>query len=205
MTARIIKLNGSDHDAIRALLPWYANETLEEDEHREVRKHLVDCHACQDEVESHLRMMTGGYQAADNAHVDEAWTRFQAQLLPTPRSTRNKSVRWIPLALAAQLVLVSGGLYVLHAESGRQSYTFHALAAPHANARHLVIVVTPDTAERELSGLLRDVGAHIVDGPSATDAFVLEVDKGREANALRRLRANTHVALVQALDSETGQ
>ncbi len=39
------------HAAIRELLPWYLNDTLEADERDDVERHLQDCDACRDELE----------------------------------------------------------------------------------------------------------------------------------------------------------
>ena len=39
------------HQEIAALLPWYVNQTLAEDEHDVVKAHLEDCDVCQGEIE----------------------------------------------------------------------------------------------------------------------------------------------------------
>ena len=39
------------HEAIRELLPWYLNDTLEADERADVERHLQSCAECRDELE----------------------------------------------------------------------------------------------------------------------------------------------------------
>jgi len=45
------QFSGAEHDAIIELLPWYANGTLEVDDHQRIAQHLPQCATCQQELE----------------------------------------------------------------------------------------------------------------------------------------------------------
>jgi outer membrane lipopolysaccharide assembly protein LptE/RlpB len=82
------------------------------------------------------------------------------------------------------------------------------LAAPSAvlPARGaLVVVFDPNTPEIELRRVLREAGARVVDGPTASNAYVLHVPSNRQAQALQTLRAERAVALAEELAPRSAQ
>ena len=62
-----------------------------------------------------------------------------------------------------------------------------------------MVVFRPDTPEREMRRILQASGARVVDGPTATDAYLLAVPAAQAAPALARLRAERAVTLAQPL------
>ncbi len=64
-----------------------------------------------------------------------------------------------------------------------------------------MVVFKPETAERELRRILQANGAHVVDGPTVTDAYLLSVPDPQQARA--RLRGEAAVALAETLDGGT--
>jgi hypothetical protein len=97
------------------LLPWYVNDTLDEDERDLVRAHLGSCEDCRQDVEllSHLQ--------------DTVRTESPSPLIPEPRSEELLAAldrdeqrgglrrRWQRLAAAAAVVLVTGTAIILMA------------------------------------------------------------------------------------------
>jgi hypothetical protein len=60
----------------------------------------------------------------------------------------------------------------------------------------------PAITEGEMRRLLDSAGARIVDGPTATAAFVLEVPAGQSGAAVRKLRAERKVLFAEALGAQ---
>ncbi|MBA5638035.1 zf-HC2 domain-containing protein [Duganella sp. LX20W] len=111
------------------------------------------------------------------------------------RAAANDS-SWLRWAVAAQFMVIAG-LGLLLARPAAEQGTYHVLGAG-AAAGNLVVVFKPETAERDMRRILQANGAHVVDGPTVTDAYLLSVPDPRAARA--RLRAEPAVALAETLD-----
>ena len=111
---------------------------------------------------------------------------------------------WLRAAVAAQFGAIAV-LAVLLARTAVQADApdaYHALGAAGASdAARLVVTFRPDTPERELRRIVRAGGAHVVGGPTVTDAWLLGVD-GDAAPVLARLRAEPAVTLAEPLATE---
>jgi hypothetical protein len=115
-------------------------------------------------------------------------------------------------AVAAQFVLFAAGL-ALVAPVARQTAhrqaaaapeaQYHALgSAPSAPTGDVIVIFRPDATAGELSKALRESGARLVDGPTAADAYVLDVPQARRNATLAQLRANGAVTLAEAIDPQ---
>ena len=62
------------------------------------------------------------------------------------------------------------------------------------------MLFAPDTAERDLRAALNRAGAKLVDGPTASGAYVVELSASQRAAALEHLRASRHVVLAEPID-----
>ena len=69
----------------------------------------------------------------------------------------------------------------------------------------LVVVFDPATTEADLRRMLRDIGARLIDGPTRTNAYVLEVPETRREQAVRVLRNERAVVLVESLGPKAGR
>jgi hypothetical protein len=65
----------------------------------------------------------------------------------------------------------------------------------------IVVVFDPAVSEFDLRHIVRRAGARIVDGPTQTNAYVLDVAPERRAQALQALRAERAVTLAERIDS----
>jgi len=67
----------------------------------------------------------------------------------------------------------------------------------------VAVMFDPGIKEADLRRIVLGAGARIVDGPSSTDVFVLEIPAERTARALEALRAEPEVRLAERLGPRT--
>jgi hypothetical protein len=210
MTRRLLPFNASSHASVDALLPFYVNATLQGDELALVEQHVRACEACQDEV-NWLRdvfadlasgsalsdaphPVVGQLQRADERQARSHWTsRIKLGIRTSPPWTR-----WL---LAAQLAAIAI-LGTLLATEVRDNASYRTLGTPTTSAqlRDVVAVVfDPGTTAAELRQIVNKIGARIVDGPTTTDVFVLEIPAEHIEEALKALRTERSVRLAERL------
>jgi hypothetical protein len=203
--AEIIRLRGTAHELTQSLLPWYVNDTLDADEAALVEAHLQSCDECRNELEAErvLAVKVAG-TPLDVAH---GWALLDRALPePPPPRVRRESLhrRRIPIGWAAMAQVAAALLIVIGFSSLDRSgppAPYHALgSAPVAPAGNAIVLFAPGTSEREMRGLIERAAARIVDGPTASGAYVLRIDRARET-ALDRLRHSPNIVLAEPLDS----
>lgn len=203
MNGRVIKFEGSVHAETDRLLPWYVNDTLDEDERRQVEQHLVECVHCQQEV-SWLRDV--GEQFAAHAEQDDVspkmqhlHRRMELRRRASPSSPvwrrRERRLAWLVALQAA--VILGLGISLL----GQRHVPYRTLSAPADKGALLVVVFNAQAREAQMRELVRESGARIVGGPTAQGAYVLRVPDTREAVARKMLAASPQVTLVEDLSS----
>jgi anti-sigma factor RsiW len=212
MGERVLRFAAPAHRAVDALLPWFANGTLDGADLALVEAHLRECPRCQREV-AWLREFQTAYAGADSApDAAESFRKLSQQLdapEPTPgrwwrlrRAWSDLSERllpWAPWAVAAQLVVIAalGGLLW---SGDRPPGPYRTLGASEtAGAGNLIVVFDPATPEAQLRRLLTALSARLVDGPTAAGAYVLAVPPERAALARKALGAERSVVLVRQL------
>lgn len=225
MTGRVLDFVKSSHRRTQELLPWFLNGTLESDEVQQVEDHLHGCPACRSELEC-LKVLRADYVETDLApEAQAALARLRPRLLdeaapasrPPRRATPRTAARrapapawarpipaWVKVALAAQFVLIFGlGWQVMQAD--RAGLTYHVLSlagAPERTPGSLVVVFDPNAPQRDVARILHSCGGRVVDGPTASNGYVVAVPDGALNVALTRLRAEPAVVLAQALQLE---
>jgi anti-sigma factor RsiW len=108
-------------------------------------------------------------------------------------------LRWAAVGQMALLLLMAA--FVLPAARHDQ-LRYHALgAAPAVASGNIVVIFRPDTRERELRETLKANHARVVDGPTATDAYLLHVPAAERGAALARLRRQPRIELAEPVDS----
>jgi hypothetical protein len=143
--------------------------------------------------------------AAQTQQTPQALPDLPPGLLQRWRSRLAANDRtWLRAAVALQFCAIAV-LAVLLARLSAQPDTandYHVLGAAGANgAARVVVTFRPDTPERELRRIVRTSGAHIVGGPTVTDAWLVGAD-GRLAPVLARLRAEPAVTLAEPLSTD---
>lgn len=225
MNGRIFRLDLPPHQAVQELLPWFASAQLGPEETAQVEEHLRGCEQCRRDLqwERSLRAAAASDPAPAGVSMDSALARLlpalgpqdavagaasrQTAALPTavpPRGRAANQPRWLGWAAAAQgLVIV--GLLALLAHPGPTPDGYRLLGAGASQAAgqtaNIVVVFRPDTSERDLRRIVQAQGARIVDGPTVTDAYLLNVPTARRGAALQALQSERAVALAAGLDA----
>jgi hypothetical protein len=109
--------------------------------------------------------------------------------------------------VAASIVSTGVVLAALVSHDSAQPSLYRTLGASgtmtHATGS-LVVQFDPATPESELRRILREVDAHLVNGPTQANAYVLDVPAGRLGDAIRDLRKERAVLLVEPLAAVNG-
>jgi anti-sigma factor RsiW len=214
----------ANHAGVRHLLPWYANGTLNPDEHARLEAHLVACVECKRDA-----MECQSVSAAAKSRSPEAWepsARHFAQLLNrversekrswTNRGRASIAIRlrtWFmsapPWALALQcaLLLAVGGVALVRSGGPVPQYQTLAHPATASDHVHLHVIFAADMSGEELRQLLHEIGAQIVDGPSPLGVYTLELPFARAARpqlqaSLATVRAHPKVRFVAEAGGE---
>ena len=207
----IIRLHGSPHAQAQRLLPWYANGTLEGEELASVEAHLAECAECREDLTAEEAMARQIKTLPSD--VERGWAALKARVEGTGANqakTAERSVfgRRIPLgwALAAQAACLAILIPIVALTLARPQPEplYRTLgSAPAAASGNLVVIFKPDAPEHALRAILTRNGARIVDGPTATDAYVLHVPGDRRAAAVARLKADRDVSLAEPIDGDS--
>jgi hypothetical protein len=210
MTGRVLELDPAAHKVADVLLPWFVNGTLDADELGFVQRHLDRCGSCQREVEWLRELHAACIVGEADPGASKALRNLRRRL-EQPRSGRgpvawlrdfwSSSRPWTRWALAAQLAgVIVIGAWLLPVADGPGLYrTLGASGTGIATTGNLVVVFEPSTTEADMRRILRDAGARIVDGPTQTNAYVLDVPAQRVAQATQALRAERAAVLVETL------
>lgn len=200
---KVIPLDADAHFAVRALLPWYATGRLATDEAAQVETHLAGCAICRAELELERRMVAAQPVSTTAADVEHGWAAMRKLIRSEPRSSQAASTPWLRWVVGAQFAII--GILAVWllvprpAIEGLNTYrTLGSGAAAQANA---VVMFEPGTTEQEIRRALRASGARLVDGPTASNAYLLSLSGEDHAGAIARLRAQPGVSLAESLDA----
>ena len=207
MSDHVVRIDPAAHKVADALLPWFANGTLEGEERAFVERHLRECPRCRQEVDW-LRKLYAACVAGEASPDTPAVFRKLRRRLEAPRSRfRSLSLHrasWTRWAMGAQLALIVAlsALWVYDTEREPAYRTLGALPVVAPPAGALVVVFDPSTSEAEMRRVMREADARVVDGPTRSNAYVLAVPAARREQAIETLKSERAVALVEALDPE---
>jgi anti-sigma factor RsiW len=207
--AEIIRLRGSPHEQAQQLLPWYVNGTLEPDDKALVDAHLVDCADCRAELASEQALARE--VAALPIDVEHAWSMLNDRIEaagppnrlaePVPFLRRKVAMGWAlggPLAAAAA---VAFAVAIVPGAPSPAGSTYRALgSAPVAQPGNALVMFRPDARDGDLRAALTKAGARIVDGPTASGAYIVRIEPDRRGAALDGLRATPQVELAEPID-----
>lgn len=205
------------HRAARESLPWLLNGSLDGAELDAVAAHLRVCADCRQELEMLRALRAAARDGAGPAcDPERALARLLPRLDAAPPATPEPAVpgllqgwrgrlaanerSWLRGAVLAQGAALAA-LLVLLVQPGVHDDTYRTLGANARAQARLVVVFRPDTSECELRRIVRAGGMRIVDGPTVTDAYLLDAG-GDLGPTLARLRAEPAVRLAEALGPE---
>jgi hypothetical protein len=111
------------------------------------------------------------------------------------------------MLIAAQLagLVILGTLLTLDTRDEPGFRTLGAKVQPAAAGEAIAVMFDPAITEAELRRVVTASGGRIVDGPTATHAFVLEVPAAQTGDAVQKLRAEPMVRLAEPLGARAGR
>jgi len=207
---RLFRFDDREHGRATELLPWLVNDTLRGAERVGVERHLAECAACRSEMED-LRTLQASIAEADaDPELTHAFSRLSARLDGVRPSFRVKqtlrliaaqwrqSRPWLRGAVMAQSAVLAVLIGALLAQSTPHYYrTLSATPAQASAGDQIVVVFSPSLRETELRSIILDLHARIVDGPSPTGAYTLELPQGERRPALAKLRKQQSVVFAE--------
>ncbi|MFP5390031.1 MAG: zf-HC2 domain-containing protein [Gammaproteobacteria bacterium] len=209
MTPRDVTPAGS-HDEVQLLLPGYVTRRLTDEQNAFVQAHLRHCGTCRADLHWDARLAGAEPPVPEQLDAERALHKMMGRLPPAPpavqppvplRARLRDALGWAPWALALPAMLA---VLVLLRPSGRpagEAADYRALANAPAVPTHptVVVVFGPDTRMRAVDDILRANGARIIDGPSETGAYLLQVAPARQDAVIAALKSQAHAQLAESL------
>lgn len=202
--ADIIRLHGSPHEQAEALLPWYANGTLDDADRAVVEAHLAKCDECRAALASERKLARA--VASLPVDIEQGWSALADRLkprrvdAPVPLWRRRVPIGWAvgtPIAAAASVTLAFTAI-----PAAQVGPTYVALGSPNtAPQGNIVLIFKPETTDRAMRAALDKAGARIVGGPNASGAYVVSVAPDSRDTALTGLRATPDIVLAEPVDA----
>jgi len=212
MNGRILQLNNSEHRTVRALLPWFVVDTLTAEELALVQAHVLGCTQCQADLDWQRKLLAVEPRSNANPDVERAFAKLRPRLDTTQRGSKRRVLieflnnfwhgnpQWMRWTLVAQFSVILALTFMLATPYGNV-VAYRALGIAKNAGGNAVVVFNPETSEQDLRRILQDAGAHIVDGPTVTDAYLLNVPKDKLSAAIHVLRSHRAVVLAESLGS----
>ncbi|MFZ6733891.1 zf-HC2 domain-containing protein [Undibacterium sp. Ji42W] len=207
------------HSQVQDLLPWYVVNTLQPDEQQLVRAHLQTCTGCQDDLQWQQKLKAGEPAASTVPNVDRALARllprldkqvqstsakhsnnFLARLLSMFKREDKTATRWGMAVMVTQTAVIVG-LVALMALPKQDDSSYRVLGNGERSSGNIVVVFKPETTVKDIQRIMSINDARIIDGPTVTNAYLLNVDDARLAQSIKELRSEAGIELVESLGS----
>lgn len=197
MSGTIVELEASVHQRVQKLLAF--EDTLGRSDRELVRQHAAACQQCRDDLAFQARLKAVQPAAGPAPEMDEALARLMPRLEPPAQEgRRGRASNWLAWAVAAQFLIIAG----LGLQLARQPQEFQLLGSAGALGRtaNLIVQFEGQVLERDMQAILASQGARVVDGPTATQAWLLHVAPERLGDTLDALRADPRVSVAEPLE-----
>jgi hypothetical protein len=206
--AQILHLHDA-HGQAQRLLPWAVNGTLSPEEQALVDAHCEECEECRGDL-ANERLVREAVAGMD-VPLEQGWERLSAKLAQEPVAAVPPPARFFQRRIGmgwaiapTALVAASAALAFFLMPQPQAETGYHLLASPaRAAAGNVIVLFAPQTTASDLHSSLAKVGAHIVDGPTESGAYVVSVPATARGKVLDELRANSQVTLAEPIDSES--
>jgi hypothetical protein len=201
--ADIIRLNGDPHAQTQHLLPWYVTGGLDGKELILVETHLNECAECREDAE--IEKSLARHVRTLPCDVERGWQALKARIDGAKAAPPRKVTlfgRRIPIgwAVAAQAASFAVLVPLVVFTPVRPQLLYRTLgSAPAPAPGNLIVIFKPKSSEAALRAILTQSEARIVDGPTSTDAYVLQVAPERRAAVLARLKSDRNISLAEPI------
>jgi anti-sigma factor RsiW len=194
-----------EHEQAQMLLPWRVNGTLEPDEAAQFDAHLAGCKECRADLAANLAMRRI-YAATPAEGISE-----RPVLLPVGNNGspfwdvgRRLSSGWGRAASAAMAAAAAIVLVVVLVPSAPEGE--YRLLGSDSRARpgNAIVLFSPDTPARDMRAALEGAEVKLVDGPTASGAYIVRVPETGRGAALEHLRSLPWVVLAEPIDAADG-
>jgi len=184
-----------------ALLPWYANETLGEEDRQRVARHLESCLECRRELSEWAdlgRTIQEAYAAQPGpnpALAKAVRSKVSAEARSAGRATDRDNrgltsldrwfrplfdVPWVPSLAAILLAVQSGLLLWVTLPADREPIGTRSIDSP---AARFTVRFHDQATGAQIRDVVVRIHGRIVDGPNAEGTYVLEVKAADAATA----------------------
>lgn len=225
------------HRQVSPMLPFYANGTLPAAERSAVAGHLAECAACRSELDAYEELAAAVEEVGEEELrpaadlLQRTLAKVESYEQAKARAARRAPYRggawterwaafwrehWQPLALPARALIAAQAaavvvLGVLVLAGGRAPWSTQSgpgVEEREGGRARLTLALASEATAGQVQGLLREVGARVVDGPSAAGFYVVELGAGSADSAvvdaaLAELRSRPDlVLLAERADSD---
>jgi anti-sigma factor RsiW len=210
-----------EHREVSALLPWYVNGSIGEQDHQRVDAHLPACADCRHDLalEQHVyRAMTA--ETAVEYMPAASLKRLQARLdgIGAPEAANRaadarsaaspgrRSMPW-PRLMAASIAVMAVALSLLAADqwlhfrapATQPNYYTVTTAAPRPQGEVIRAVFSPTITLVELQSILDEAQLRIVSGPTEAGVYSLAAKSSRPvSSSLALLREHAKVRFAES-------
>ena len=198
------------HEQTQALLPWHVTGTLSPPEAALVTAHLAECGECRAALETETALRD--QVASLEVDVEDRWAAMRERIgagTARPKVER-LSVFRRPVALGWMLagqaaVAACAVIAFMAVPPAAPEPAYKLLGAPtEAAGGNAIILFSPGTSEQQLRDTLDEAHGRIVDGPTASGAYVIHLPDAERAPVLERLRALPYVTLAESIAGDSG-
>jgi anti-sigma factor RsiW len=208
--------NSAEHQEVSALIPWYVNDTLDEQERARVNAHVGECASCRDDLAVNQRILDGiAAQPALDYMPMASLKRLQARLdtvqgegpsspkiMPAePERSESPWRGWIAASIAAMTVaigLLAADRWVqFEARATQSNYRTVTNSIPRPAGEVIRAVFSPAITLDQLQAILDEAQLKIVSGPTEAGVYSLASNSGlavRSSLALLRQHATVRFA-----------
>jgi hypothetical protein len=208
-----------EHREVSALLPWYTNGTLGEQDRQKVDAHLPTCADCRNDLAQELLVYRGMTAETSVEYMPAAsLKRLQARLdgggaAPAAHGATDagsmapsrRSMRW-PGLMAASIAVMAVALSLLAADrwlrvrapAAQPSYYTVTTAVPRPPGEVIRAVFSPTITLVELQSILDEAQLRIISGPTEAGVYSLAAKSGRPvSSSLALLRGHADVRFAE--------
>jgi hypothetical protein len=203
-----------NHQEAWELIPWLANDTLDDTPREQLEQHVAGCALCRGELATQRSLIEAMHaapqvEAMPRASLQKLWDHVDADTPPgseassaPPAPLRRTRHQAALIAAAAGVILLLGTalLATLHAARNQEAAPFRTVSetATPAPAGAIRAVFAGEMTMAQLQALLDGTGLHIVAGPTASGVYTLGVSPEQDGHAaLASLRTHPAVRFAE--------